>query len=62
MSEQNQSEVKAPEVAKLDPAQKAGVLQAVAQLEMFSQLFVGAPERVLNASKEFIESLKEWAQ
>jgi hypothetical protein len=45
----------------LDAAQKMGILQAVAQLEMLSQIFPSAPERVRIAHKEFVTSLKEWA-
>ena len=45
----------------LDAVQKMGILQAVAQLEMLSQIFPSAPERVRIAHKEFIASLKEWA-
>lgn len=45
----------------IDPNQKAAILMAVAQLDMLVQAFTTAPERVLNAAKEFKASLEEWA-
>jgi hypothetical protein len=49
------------EIAALTPEQKVGILSAVAQLEMLSQVFPSAPERVAKAHKEFMDALKEWA-
>lgn len=41
---------------------RAGLLQAVAQLDMLVGAFDGmAPANVVKAGKEFREALKEWA-
>lgn len=40
---------------------KANLLMAVSQLEMLTQAFGEAPERVKKAAEEFQNSLKEWA-
>jgi len=48
-------------MSELNPQEKAMLLQAISQLEMLVLAFENAPERVKNASKEFRDSLKEWA-
>lgn len=48
-------------VPQITDMQKAGLLQAVTQLEMLSMIFPNAPERVIQTHKEFVESMKEWA-
>ena len=40
---------------------KAGLLSAVAQLNLLIGAFGTAPDRVVKAAKEFKESLVEWA-
>jgi len=45
-----------------DAMRKAGLLQAIGQLDMLIQVFGEAPERVKNAAKEFRAALKEWAE
>lgn len=50
-----------PAKQPIDANQKAGILMAVAQLDMLVKAFGEAPERVQKAAKEFQESLKEWA-
>jgi hypothetical protein len=52
--------------AKATPEQnamrKAGLLQAISQLDMLIQMFGEAPKRVLESATEFKEALKEWAE
>jgi hypothetical protein len=49
-----------PAQEPLSPMQKLGLIQAIAQLDMLSQVFPNAPKRVQDAHREFIASLKEW--
>jgi hypothetical protein len=44
-----------------DAQRKAGLLQAVTQLDMLLQCFGDAPEKVKKTATEFKEALKEWA-
>lgn len=50
-----------PDKATMDAQQKAGLFQAVTQLDMLLQFFPNAPKRVEAAGKEFRDALKEWA-
>ena len=46
---------------KMDPAQKAGLVQVLAQMDMLVLMFADkAPDRVKNAAKEFRDALQEW--
>lgn len=48
---------------QLTPDQKAGLLMAISQLDMFvNAIAQNAPDRVKKAAKEFKESLKEWSK
>jgi hypothetical protein len=51
-----------PTASPNDAMRKAGLLQAITQLDMLIQVFGEAPERVKNAAKEFRAALKEWAE
>jgi len=42
--------------------QKAGLLQAVSQLDMLLSVFQNAPDRVKTAGKEFRDALEEWSK
>jgi hypothetical protein len=41
---------------------KAGLLQAISQLDMLLSLFTEAPDRVKEAAEEFRNALKEWSE
>ena len=52
-----------PTETKIDPQQKAAILMAVAQLDMFVKAFndiPGVTERMKKAAQEFHDSLQEF--
>lgn len=43
-------------------ARKAGLLQAISQIDMLIEFFGQAPARVKAAATEFRDALKEWSE
>lgn len=52
----------ASSVGGTNATRKAGLLQAVSQIDMLIQFFGEAPARVKLAATEFRDALKEWSE
>lgn len=51
-----------PQVQQGDTMRRAGLVQAITQLDTLISFFENAPERVKTSAKEFREALQEWSE